>query len=807
MEQKPQIPTLKDSKRPQVKIKGLASTLTFVERLKQFKKKDLAFILAGLGVLFMAPLAEHFLMSPENADSGSFKPGWGFQASGRFGDGSSPYEGGVGGLAPGGVAGGGTDVITPLNVRDPSALVMGPGAQQQPAATATTTPPAAKEPTDWKDAIANAAAKGASAATKSASLPVPKTSITSSLRGLGAVSGGGGGSYSLPPISAGNVPNRAAGSNSLQSVSAPGFHGVARGPQNASGAAMEALKAAAAAAGKDFNRTGSADALGNAAAQAMPSGNAGFGGGQGEGGSGGADKGAGGNQDKGSKNVGESLEFIAQKDWQSKMRELKYDLLKKQQEFWPDLMRDVMKEGIMTPWKKITEEAGKYAADITKGKGDQWKCYAFYSAKADQPISDDDVAKFCGSQGGDSKDKVKKYCRYACPSDYKYGEDCLWANNANTTQPTELMGANCQKGGGDKSSPGPTGDPSALTTGIGVSAEAQANLDSIEKDMKQEVTTQSGMESKVIGQWDSMRRNMGSAANILREVSQRAQDISQLLHQAADEVVGQDKVIAQARATLDGAKGLQLVANATDGPDMPEVYTPTAPHAPAGKAGEVVELVSWKSWMDPYLRYSDSYSQVGQHGYLSQAEGKLGELGARLGTVDTALGVAGGIKEDKALKNSPDASKYDALAAYAKADKELQKKLAGHLATLKQDINTDLASTNKQIEELHGQIAWVNQALCPHKDQCQSPPSMTLPGYNLCKNVARCDPAAAKTEKLKQLKQAWTDVLKPVGASGLFSTSGLYQNLNTVEQSISGEVKGLSETDKLWPKVGAGPKN
>jgi len=185
MEQKPQIPTLKDSKKPQVKIKGLAGGMSFMERLKQFKKKDLAFILAGLGVLIMAPLAEHFMMSPESADSGAFKPGWGFQPSGRFGSGDSPYERGVDGMAAGGAVGGGSDVITPLNVRDPSALIMGPGASQQPAATATAPTAPSKESTDWKDAIANAAGKGASAATRAARLPVPKPALTNAgLRGL-----------------------------------------------------------------------------------------------------------------------------------------------------------------------------------------------------------------------------------------------------------------------------------------------------------------------------------------------------------------------------------------------------------------------------------------------------------------------------------------------------------------------------------------------------------------------------------------------------------------------------------------------
>ena len=116
MDQKPKIPTLKDTQKPQVRIKGLAARLSLVERLKQFKKKDLAFILAGLGVLFMAPLAEHFMMSPENADTGAFKPGWGFQAKG-FGDGTSPYDPGVNGMAPGGQLGGGGDVISQFSCR------------------------------------------------------------------------------------------------------------------------------------------------------------------------------------------------------------------------------------------------------------------------------------------------------------------------------------------------------------------------------------------------------------------------------------------------------------------------------------------------------------------------------------------------------------------------------------------------------------------------------------------------------------------------------------------------------------------
>ena len=71
----PKIPTLKDSQKPQVKIKGLAAGLSLFDRLKQFKKKDLALILAGLGTLFMAPLAEHFMMAPEGGDASTMGPG------------------------------------------------------------------------------------------------------------------------------------------------------------------------------------------------------------------------------------------------------------------------------------------------------------------------------------------------------------------------------------------------------------------------------------------------------------------------------------------------------------------------------------------------------------------------------------------------------------------------------------------------------------------------------------------------------------------------------------------------------------
>lgn len=352
MDQQPKIPTLKDSQRPQVKVRGMSIGLTLAERLKQFKKKDLAFILAGLGVLFMAPLAEHFMMAPESAD-GSLQPGWSGRggaggASGVFGGGGSPYDR-TDGLAPGSPTGGGSDVITPLNVRDPSALVMGPGAAQQPPTNSAlpATPPAgsSRSDSDLKDALA-ASARGIGAAAKKASLPVPKVALGGSgLRGLGVAGGGSSASASLGPISAGNVPNRAAGGDSTGNVrSTKGYSGVARG-QTSGGGGMDALKAAADKQADNINRgTGAATDLNAAAQTAIPSG--GSGGAGGGPGSGKEDKGFGGNQDKGSKSVGESLDFLNKKARMEKDLELEYK--KKELDDFGLLWGQMRNEGLKT---------------------------------------------------------------------------------------------------------------------------------------------------------------------------------------------------------------------------------------------------------------------------------------------------------------------------------------------------------------------------------------------------------------------------------------------------------------------------
>jgi hypothetical protein len=327
-----------------LKVRGLPGGATFVERLKSLRKKDFAFIAAGLAVLMMAPVAEHFLVSPEE-ELGVLKQGFSTPGEGStlFPDGRSVYESGTGGLSPGSLYGTGTDVITPLNVRDPSALIMTPGAQRSAAMlpTESAAPPVKEQPGGWKDALAQAASAGAKQAIqKSPKLPKPDVRMSGALRGLQAAQGGGGGSYALPALSASRVPNRAAESNSLsRAQAAPGYKGAAsRSPM--SGGAPESLKAAGARQADIFNKGGSAGgSLDQAAREAIP-------GGQGSSESGYGrtpeDKSTSNNAKEGEKSLGESLALMRAKMEMQKAIDLKW---KKKE--WNEFGRRQMIEKMM----------------------------------------------------------------------------------------------------------------------------------------------------------------------------------------------------------------------------------------------------------------------------------------------------------------------------------------------------------------------------------------------------------------------------------------------------------------------------
>lgn len=397
MDQQPKIPTLKDAQKPQVKVKGLGAGLTLFDRLKQFKKKDLAFILAGLGTLFMAPLAEHFMMAPEGGGN-ELEKGWaggkGGAGNGIFGSGSSPYEtGSNGGIAQGGAVGGAGDIITPLNVRDPSALVMGPGAAQQPpagSAAPVTPPPAAptKTETDYKDALAGAASRAASASVKKSPLPVPKVALGgTNMRGLGVASGGSSAGASLGPVGPAAGSTGSGGGSSLNLIkTAPNFRGVAgaRGPASPTG--LDGTKKAGQNAGDAFSRTGSAlSGLNAAASEQIPTGGQGFGGG-GQGGAGANDKGGGGSGPGGSKSVGESLAFIEAKE--RMMENLKLEFEKKKLKD-PELLlygirNDSLKAMASELTKKLTEKSLGYL--FPAPGADSYSCTGGMTAPSSFPM-------------------------------------------------------------------------------------------------------------------------------------------------------------------------------------------------------------------------------------------------------------------------------------------------------------------------------------------------------------------------------------------------------------------------------------
>lgn len=311
-----------------MKVRGLQGATTLMDRLKRLRKKDMAFIVAGLSVLLMAPVAEHFIMSPED-ESGVLKQGFSTPGgeTGLFPDGSSIYEAGTGGLSPGGLYGQGTDVITPLNVRDPAALVMGPGATKKPSAKVTAPPPPPKKDKgSWKDALAQAAKAGAKKASKGrAKLPRPSKKLSGALRGLSALSGSsrGGGSYKLPGVGGKGPTGVKQRSNPGSIRKAPGYRGTGRRSPS-SGGGPEALKAAGARQADIFNRRGSAaEALNAAAKEAIPGGGGGGGGGGPEEGKSG--KGPGTNSTADNKGIsGESLEFLRKKLEMQKALDLKW---------------------------------------------------------------------------------------------------------------------------------------------------------------------------------------------------------------------------------------------------------------------------------------------------------------------------------------------------------------------------------------------------------------------------------------------------------------------------------------------------
>ena len=299
----------------------MAGKKSLLGRLKALKTKDMAFIAAGLGVLVMAPVAE-FLISDGNDNAKSMTEGFD-RKGGFFAEPQDLYEAGVEGIAPGGLMGQDTDVITPLNVRDPSSLIMGPNnAEKVETPQASVDEPkrdAPKDDTDWKKII-DSAKSGATEATKKVKLPRPNAKLAGALSGLKGLAGGGNTRAALQlaaPKTPGSANPSGARSSLSRTQSVPGFRGAGgRGLASGTGAPFAGGYGGFGPGGTSGSDTG------------MPGGGI-NGGGNGTGfgapnGEGSPTKSPGGNNFKDNKTLGENLEFLRRKMNMEKAIDLKW---------------------------------------------------------------------------------------------------------------------------------------------------------------------------------------------------------------------------------------------------------------------------------------------------------------------------------------------------------------------------------------------------------------------------------------------------------------------------------------------------
>jgi len=299
---------------------AMAGKKSLMGRLKGLKTKDMAFIAAGLGVLVMAPLAE-YLISDSGDGAATMSEGFD-RKGGFFAEPQDLYEAGVEGIAPGGLMGRDTDVITPLNVRDPSSLIMGPGGQEEkPAPSAVIDEPkrdAPKDDTDWKKII-DSAKSGVKAATKKVKLPRPNAKLAGALSGLKGLAGGGNTRASLSlaaPRTPGAQAPGSAGTSLSRTQAVPGFRGA--GGRSLTGGG-----------GQTSGGFGRASNPGGTTGQSASSYGGINGGGTGTGfgrpgGQGTPTKNPGGNSTKDNKTLGENLAFLRAKMNMEKAIDLKW---------------------------------------------------------------------------------------------------------------------------------------------------------------------------------------------------------------------------------------------------------------------------------------------------------------------------------------------------------------------------------------------------------------------------------------------------------------------------------------------------
>jgi hypothetical protein len=292
---------------------------SFVDRLKNLSRRDMAFVAIGLSVLVMAPVAEYMISQPsqDNVLKGN-------DFAQRHGD-AGPFEPGINGLSQGSADGSG-EVITPLTSRDPASLILGSQSSQPVLPPAVTAPPSSS----WRDAVTDSGRAAFTAAAKSVGAPTVIPRMSASLRGFTSF-GGDGSSRTSGSLSGGKIiddaksaSSKAAKRSMIGPVAMAGYKGVATGnPNSSSKGAFEKLRGAADKSASNFSGGSAMNSLDKAAADAVQIG-------AGAGGAGGLGEGektkGGGNYDNKYKHErsGESLAEAAAKARQQKALEWEF---------------------------------------------------------------------------------------------------------------------------------------------------------------------------------------------------------------------------------------------------------------------------------------------------------------------------------------------------------------------------------------------------------------------------------------------------------------------------------------------------
>ena len=252
------------------KIKGSTS---FVERLKNVSKRDIAYFIVGVSILILAPVAEYFLSKP-NANT-ALTPGFGER---RSSESAGIYEPGVNALSAGSPDGM-EEVVAPLTARDPSSLIL--GAQEEPSPQIPMPPPTETK----RDSIADIAKKSFSEATKSSPAPFIPPKMNASLRGASSFFGGDEGTKTSGVLSSGNIlanaknaPSQAQKKSMLGPQAIPGYKGVASQSDSVNKGAFEKLRNQADKAAGYFSGANASESLEKAGAASInPASDGGFG--------------------------------------------------------------------------------------------------------------------------------------------------------------------------------------------------------------------------------------------------------------------------------------------------------------------------------------------------------------------------------------------------------------------------------------------------------------------------------------------------------------------------------------------------